>query len=61
MLQVFVNVSLEKFQLPKRGMWLCKSYSKKRKGIEKMDKCLSYLKQWVLRWPPKKRKKERDE
>jgi hypothetical protein len=24
---------------------------------EKMDKCSRYLKQWVLRWPPKKRKK----
>ena len=29
---------------------------KKKKIIEKMDKCLRYLKQWILRCPPKKRK-----
>jgi hypothetical protein len=30
---------------------------KKRKGkeLKKMDKCPRYLKQWVLRCPPKKR------
>ena len=28
---------------------------KRRKSIEKMDKCSRYLKQWVLRCPPKKR------
>jgi hypothetical protein len=25
------------------------------KRVEKMDRCLRYLKQWVLRCPPKKR------
>ena len=28
---------------------------KERKSIEKMDKCLRYLKQWVLRCPPEKK------
>jgi hypothetical protein len=27
-----------------------------KKELEKMDKCLRYLKQWVLRCPPKKKK-----
>ena len=44
-------------------MGLCKSYSKvkkkekkRKKEIEKkMDKCPRYLKQWVLRCPPKKK------
>ena len=27
---------------------------KKKKSIEKMDKCLRYLKQWILRCPPEK-------
>ena len=36
-----------------------KLFKKKRKRDEKkIDKCLRYLKQWVLRWPPKKRERE---
>jgi hypothetical protein len=32
-----------------------KLFIKKRKLKEKIDKCPRYLKQWVLRCPPKKR------
>jgi hypothetical protein len=38
-------------------MGLCKNYSKKKEKNrveEKMDKCPRYLKQWVLKCPPKK-------
>ena len=39
-----------------------KLFIKKRKSIEKMDKCPRYQKQWVLGCPPgKKEKKEGDE
>ena len=31
---------------------------KEKKRVEKMDKCPRDLKQWVLRCPPKKEKKE---
>jgi hypothetical protein len=31
---------------------------KKKKKYEKMDKCPRYIKQWVLRCPPKKKKDE---
>jgi hypothetical protein len=30
----------------------------KRKNIEKIDKCSRYLKQWVLRCPPEKKRDE---
>jgi hypothetical protein len=33
----------------------------KIKGVEKMDKCPSYLKQWVLRCPSEREKKKRKE
>ena len=36
-------------------------HKRRKKGVEKMDKCPRYLKQWVLRCPPEKRKKERKE
>jgi hypothetical protein len=42
-------------------MGLYKSYSKKvkkkKKRVKKIDKCLRYLKQWVLRCPPKNKKR----
>jgi len=45
-----------------REAWaMQKLFIKERKSIEKMDKCLRYLKQWVLRCLPKEKKKERDE
>ena len=44
MLYVLVNTSLEKFQLYKRGMGYAKVIHKKRKKVEKMDKCPRYLK-----------------
>jgi hypothetical protein len=28
-----------------------------KKSIRKMDKCLKYLKQWVLRCPPEKKER----
>jgi len=35
-------------------------HERKRKSIKKMDKCSRYLKQWVLRCPPKKEKKNKE-
>ena len=58
MLQVLVNVSLEKFQLQKERHGLCKvMHKKKKKSILKMDKYPRYIKQWVLRCSPEKKKK----
>jgi hypothetical protein len=41
-------------------MGLCKSYSKKenkrKKELRKIDKCSRYLKQWILRCPPGKKR-----
>ena len=57
MLQVLVNVSLEKFQLQKkRGMGYAKVVQVK--NDEKMDKCPKYLKQWVLGCLPEKKRDE---
>ena len=50
-----------KVSIVEREAWaMQKLFIKERKikSIEKMDKCPRYLKQWVLRCPPKK---ERDE
>ena len=65
MLQILVALS-QKVLLQKRGMGYAKVIHKKRK--EKNDekkwtqKCLRYLKQWVLRCLPKKEdKKKTDE
>ena len=46
---------LKSLNCRKRGMGYAKVIQVK-KSIEKMDKCLRYLKQWVLRCPPKKKK-----
>ena len=56
MLQVLVNVFLEKSIEEKEACGYAKVIQKK-KSIEKMDKCSRYLKQWVLRCLPKKREK----
>ena len=56
MLQVIVNVFLEKFQLQQREAWAMQKLF--RKSIEKMDKRPRYKKQWVLRCPPKKEKED---
>ena len=59
MLQALINTSLEKVSIAEEEAWsMQKLFIKERKSIEKMDKCLRYLKQWVLRCPLKK---ERDE
>ena len=57
----FLLLSLKSFVEVKRSMRLCKSYSwkeekrkKEKKVLKKMDKCPRYIKQWVLRCPPKK-------
>ena len=53
----FLLLSL-KGLLQKRGMGYAKIIHKKReeeRRVEKMDKCPKYLKQWVLKCPPKKR------
>ena len=59
MLQVLVNISLENFQLQKRGMGYARVIHEKKKVLKKWtQKCPRYLKQWVLRCPPKKREKK---
>ena len=42
-------------------MCYAKVIHKKREGKnwKRMDKCLRYLKQWVLRYPPEKSEEER--
>ena len=50
MLQALVAIS-HKFYCEKEAWAMQKLFIKKR---EKMDKCLRYLKQWVLRYLPKK-------
>ena len=62
MLQVLVDIS-QKFCY-RKGTWgYAKVIHKKRRRKEKkrvekkMDKCPRYLKQWVLRCPPKKKNK----
>ena len=42
----------------RKEAWAIQKLFMKRKGIEKMDKCLRCLKQWVLICPPKKKKDE---
>ena len=50
---------LSKVLLQKRGMGYARFIHKKRwKKVEKMNKCPRYLKQWVLRCPPEKKKKK---
>jgi hypothetical protein len=34
-------------------------HKRKKKSIEKIDKCPRYLKQWVLRCPAEKKKKRK--
>jgi hypothetical protein len=46
---------LSKVLLQKRDMGYAKVIHKEKKEEKKMDKCLRYLKQWVLRCLPKKR------
>ena len=48
---------LKSFNCRKRGMGYAKVIHEKKereKSIEKMDKCLRYLKQWVLKCSPEK-------
>ena len=56
MLQVLVNVSLEKFSITEEEAWAMQKLFIKEKEMKKMDKCPKYLKQWVLRCPPKKKR-----
>jgi len=59
MLQVFVAIS-QKFCCIKEACGYVKVIHKRKKRDEKIDKCLRYLKQWILRCPlEKKRKKEK--
>jgi len=61
MLQFLVAIC-PKFLLQKRGMGYAKIIHKKERKLKrKIDKCLRYLKQWVLRCLPKKRKKKEKE
>ena len=58
MLQILVAIS-QKFCCRKEALAMQKLFIKKKemkKRVEKkIDKCPRYLKQWVLRCPPKKR------
>jgi hypothetical protein len=64
MLQVLIAIS-QSFVTEKRHGAMQKLFikerekEKKKKKVKKMDKCLRYLKQWVLRCQVEK--KERDE
>ena len=55
--KVFVAIS-QKFYCREEAWAMQKLFIKKerRKSIEKMDKCPRYLKQWVLRCPPEKKR-----
>ena len=57
MLQVLVAIS-QSFVLKKRHGAMQKLFIKKeeKRRDEKMDKCPRYLKQWVLRCPPEKKR-----
>ena len=58
--KVLVTIS-QKFCCREETCAIQKLFKKREKeSIEKMDKCPRYLKQWVLRCPPKKKIK-RDE
>ena len=48
-----------KVSIANREAWAMQELfiKEKEKILEKMDKCLRYWKQWVLRCPPKKRRK----
>ena len=60
MLQVLVDISLKSFVVAKRHGAMQKFEKKKKKKEKKWtQRCLEYLKQWVLRCPPKKSKKKR--
>jgi hypothetical protein len=50
-------ISLENFIAENRHWAMQKLFIEKEKSVEKMDKCLRYLKQWVLRCPPQKRER----
>jgi hypothetical protein len=51
---------LKSFNCRKRGTGFAKViHERKRKSIEKIDKCPRYLKPWVLRCPSKKREEKR--
>ena len=52
-------LSLKSFVAKEETLGYAKVIQKKER-VEKMDKLLRYLKQWVLRCPPKKRE-EKDE
>ena len=59
MLQVLVAISQNLYCKKETWGYAKVIHKKRRKRDEKMDKCLRYLKQWVLRCPPEK--KQRDE
>ena len=48
---------LKVFITEKRHGAMQKLFKNKRKKVEKMDKCLRYLRQWVLKCPPEKKKR----
>jgi hypothetical protein len=49
-------LSLKSFVAEKRHVAMPKLFMKKEERIEKMDKCPRYLKQWVLRCLPERKK-----
>ena len=59
----FLLLSSKSFVAEKKHVAMQKLFIKKerkeKKRVEKIDKCLRYLKQWVFRCPPEKRRKKR--
>jgi hypothetical protein len=55
-------LSLKSFVAEKRHVAMQKLFVEKKKErvLEKMDKCSKYLKQWVLRCLPEKRRREKE-
>jgi hypothetical protein len=51
-------LSLKSFVAEKRRGYVKVIHKKEKKKLRKMDKCPRYLKQWVLRCPPKKKKRD---
>ena len=47
-----------KVSIAEREAWAMQKLFQKKESIEKMDKCLRYWKQWVLRCQPEKKRDE---
>ena len=50
----------KRFCCRKEACDYAKVIQKKERVLKKMDKCPRYLKQWVLRCPPKKKRRKKE-